>query len=170
MEEKNEGTPSLSATETAAKTGRQAEDNPVDVLSTLKELKENSVDKSKYNKLADDYAKLVRGVASGEVGNYHPLEQSVPKATIKDLRTAVQRHDQSNLEYWSNQLNLRDALIASGHRDPWLQKKKINGQQVTKQDAEEQANTIREIIELSAGSDDMFTAILGQALKNGGSK
>lgn len=143
--------------------------NPdMDVVAMLGKFRNETVPKQVHDKLASDYNKLVRAVASGEVGNYQPTEQTAPIPTMKDLREAVQRHDQTNLEYWSNQLALREALVSSGKRDPWVSRKQINGYQVTQKDAEEQAETIAEIIELSDGDDAMFDALMNQALRNGG--
>ncbi|MBO7735619.1 MAG: hypothetical protein J6S67_23840 [Methanobrevibacter sp.] len=93
------------------------EDNTQDYLEAIKTLKENSVDKDKYDQLRLENKRLLDSIVNGtDIGMNQPQE----KKSIEELREAYLKEDQSNLEYIKNALALREALMEDGEPDPFL--------------------------------------------------
>lgn len=97
--------------------GEQVDMTP-DYLAAIKELKEKSVDRSKYDELMAENKKLLSAVVNGQTVDIEAPEQ---KASIQDLREKVFNNpNQSNLEYITNVLKLRTALMENGESDPFV--------------------------------------------------
>ena len=136
------------------------EDNTSDYIAQIKNLKENSVSKDDYNKLKADNKKLIDALANGSqiedaVG---PKIDAVDK--INELRTKLfsKGSNLNNLEYCDTALQLREALIENGERDPFLP----FGHNVIATDSDIEtanrvANVMRECIDYADGDSDIFT-------------
>ena len=87
-----------------------------DYIEAIQTLKQNSVDRSKYEELRAENKRLLQAVVNGQ-----PAEEQVEEAKpdIKELRKALMK-EQTNLEYVSNALKLREAVIAEGGEDPFV--------------------------------------------------
>ena len=136
------------------------EDNTNDYIDQIKKLKENSVSKDDYNKLKADNKKLIDALASGNQipGVVEPKIDAVDK--INELRSKLfsKRSNLNNLDYCKTAVELRDALIENGERDPFLP----FGHNVLATDsdyesAERVANVMKECIDYADGNDDIFT-------------
>ena len=131
----------------------EVEDN-TDYITAIKELKENSVDKSKYEKLRLENKKLLDSIVNGT-----PVEAKVEdKKSIEELREAYLKEDQSNLEYITNTLKLREAIIAEGKPDPFLP----IGEQIMPTDsdiatAQKVADVLQECVDYADGDSAVFT-------------
>lgn len=138
----------------------EVEDN-TDYITAIKELKENSVDKSKYEKLRLENKKLLDSIVNGT-----PAEVKVEdKKSIEELRAAYLKEDQSNLEYITNTLKLREAIIAEGKPDPFLP----IGEQILPTDedvatANKVAQVLQECIDYAEGDSNVFTNELQRRL------
>lgn len=138
----------------------EVEDN-TDYITAIKELKENSVDKSKYEKLRLENKKLLDSIVNGT-----PVEVKVEdKKSIEELRAAYLKEDQSNLEYITNTLKLREAIIAEGKPDPFLP----IGEQIMPTDndiatAQKVANVLQECVDYADGDSAVFTNELQRRL------
>lgn len=125
-----------------------------DYITAIKELKENSVDRSKYDALKAENKKLLDSIVNGT-----PVEVKVEdKKSIGELREAYLKEDQSNLEYITNALKLREAIIAEGKPDPFLP----IGEQIipTDQDiatAQKVADVLQECVDYAEGDSAIFT-------------
>lgn len=125
-----------------------------DYITAIKELKENSVDRSKYNALKAENKKLLDSIVNGT-----PVEVKVEdKKSIEELREAYLKEDQSNLEYITNTLKLREAIMAEGKPDPFLP----IGEQImpTDQDiatAQKVADVLQECVDYAEGDSAVFT-------------
>ena len=88
-----------------------------DYIETIKALKENTVERSKYEALRADNKRLLDAVVNGQ-----PVENTVkPQVDIQALRNELfNAENQTNLQYVENALKLRTALIESGEQDPFL--------------------------------------------------
>ena len=96
-------------------TGEKVEDMTPDYLAAINELKQNSVNREDYNKLKAENKKLLDSIVNGT-----PVEvQSPQRKSIEELRAAYLKEDQTNIDYISNTLKLREALIAEGKPDPF---------------------------------------------------
>lgn len=134
----------------------QIEDTSVDYISAINELKANSVDRSKYDSLRAENKRLLDSIVNGQTVELSQVQQ--PKKDINELRKAVFKDESTNLQYWTNVLDLRDALIENGERDPFLP----YGQKIlpTNEDIEcanRVANVVRECIEYAEGDTEIFT-------------
>lgn len=106
-------------------TNESALDNPadldtsVDYIQALNELRQNSVDRSKYDELRTENKRLINSIVNGQ-----GIEVETPKqeADIQALRNKLFNTNEplSSLEYVSTALELRKALIEKGETDPFL--------------------------------------------------
>ena len=141
-------------------TGADVVDN-TDYIAAIKELKQNSVDRSKYEALRAENKKLLDSIVNGT-----PVEVKVEdKKSIEELRAAYLKEDQSNLEYITNTLKLREAIIAEGKPDPFLP----IGEQIMPTDediktAEKVANVLQECVDYAEGDSAVFTNELQRRL------
>lgn len=92
------------------------EDTTQDYIDTIKTLKQNSVDRSKYEELRAENKRLLQAVVNGQ-----PAEEQVEvaKPDIQTLRKELTK-EQTNLEYITAALKLREAVIAEGGEDPFV--------------------------------------------------
>lgn len=131
------------------------EDMTPDYLEAIKSLKENSVDRSKYDELRAENKKLLQAVVNGQT-----LEAEVvkPEVNIQELRNKLfNNSEQTNLEYVSNALNLRKALIESGEEDPFVpQGSQYNPTQADYEKAERVATVLQEMVDISEGDPNVF--------------
>lgn len=135
-------------------TGTQVEDMTPDYLAAINELKQNSVNREDYDKLKAENKKLLDSIVNG-------TEVALPKEdkkSIEELRAAYLKEDQSNLEYITNTLKLREALMAEGKPDPFLP----IGEQILPTDedvrtAQKVADVLQECVDYAEGDSNVFT-------------
>lgn len=138
------------------------EDMTPDYLAAIKELKQNSVDRAEYDKLRAENKKLLDSIVNGQSVEV----ESVPeKKSIEELREAYLKEDQTNLEYITNTLNLRKALIEEGKPDPFLP----IGNQILPTDedvaaANKVASILQECVDYAEGDSSVFTNELQRRL------
>ena len=142
-------------------TGTEVEDMTPDYLAAINELKQNSVDRSKYEELRAENKKLLDSIVNGtEVAQ--PVEE---KKSVEELRANYLKEDQSNLEYITNALKLREALMAEGKPDPFLP----IGEQILPTDedvatANKVASVLQECVDYAEGDSNVFTNELQRRL------
>ena len=137
----------------------------IDYIEAIKEMKQNSVDRSAYDKLKSENKQLLDALVNGkeiEITKEEPVD-------IDKLRKDLFNKDahMSNLEYVSTALKLRDALIEKGERDPFLpygDKVSLTAEQCDK--AEQVATVLRECVEFADGDSGIFTAELQRRTKD----
>lgn len=142
-------------------TGNDAVDN-TDYIAAIKELKENSVDRSKYEQLRAENKKLLDSIVNGTEIAQPAVED---KKSTEELRAAYLKEDQSNLEYITNALKLREAIISEGKPDPFLP----IGEQIIPTDedvktAEKVATVLQECVDYAEGDSSVFTNELQRRL------
>ena len=135
-------------------TGNDVVDN-TDYIAAIKELKENSVDRSKYDALKAENRKLLDSIVNGTDVDLPAKEE---KKSVEELRKAYLKEDQSNLEYITNTLKLREAIIAEGKPDPFLP---IGNQIMPTDDdiktANKVAQVLQECVDYAEGDSAVFT-------------
>ena len=137
------------------------EDNTNDYIAQIKNLKENSVSKDDYDKLRLDNKRLIDALANGTQleGKVEPKIDAVEN--INNLRKKLfgkGNNNLSNLEYCKTAVELRDALIEKGERDPFLPFG--HNVVITESDnetAERVATVMRECVDYADGDSDIFT-------------
>lgn len=131
------------------------DDNTQDYLAAIKELKENSVDRSEYDKLKAENKKLINAVVNGQTVDV----ESQPKMREPEvIREELFNHEHNNLDYVKLALELRSTLIAKGEPDPFLP----TGSQIAPtaddvEKAEKVASVYQECIDYADGNSELFT-------------
>ena len=130
----------------------------VDYIAAINELKANSVDREKYNRLKDENQRLLDTLVSGG-----QLEQDkvAPKETAADLRKALYGNGcdgLSNLDYWDKTLKLREMIMEEGNPDPFVP----TGHNVVATDtdraaAQKVAEVVKHCIDVAEGDSLVFT-------------
>ena len=145
------------------------EDNTQDYLAAIKELKENSVNRSEYEKLRAENKKLIDTVVNGLPGQEEPAFTKHSKEQIDDLRNELfnSPRELNNLEYVTKAMELREALIENGEPDPFLPVgKQISPTRDDLEGAEKVAQVYRECIEYAEGDSEVFTNELMRRTKD----
>ena len=136
------------------------EDNTQDYLAAIKELKQNSVDRSEYDKLRAENKKLIDAVVNGQPGQEEPAAVKHSKEQIDELRNDLfnSPKELSNLEYVTKAMELREALMENGEPDPFLPVgKQISPTRDDLEGAEKVAQVYRECIDYAEGDSEVFT-------------
>ena len=135
--------------------GEQVEDMTPDYLTAIKELKQNSVDRSKYDELRAENKRLLEAVVNGQTIQEEDVK---PQVDIQELRHKIFSNDeQSNLEYITNVLELRKALIESGKEDPFVPQGSIyNPTQADYEKANRVAMVLQEMVDTADGNPEVF--------------
>lgn len=131
-------------------------------IQALNELKAKSVDREDYEKLKAENKKLLDSIINGTEIAQQPVEE---KKSVEDLRKAYLKEDQTNLEYITNTLKLREALMAEGKPDPFLP----IGEQILPTDedvakAQQVAQVLQECVDYAEGDSAVFTNELQRRL------
>ena len=136
------------------------EDNTQDYLAAIKELKENSVNRSEYDKLRAENKRLIDTVVNGLPGQEEQVVVKHSKEQIDDLRNELfnSPRELTNLEYVTKAMELREALIENGEPDPFLPVgKQISPTRDDLEGAEKVAQVYKECIEYAEGDSEVFT-------------
>ena len=136
------------------------EDNTQDYLAAIKELKQNSVDRSEYEKLRAENKKLIDAVVNGQSGQEEPVFTKHSKEQIDDLRNELfnSPKELNNLEYITKAMELREALMENGEPDPFLPVgKQISPTRDDLEGAEKVAQVYKECIDYAEGDSEVFT-------------
>lgn len=131
------------------------EDSTPDYLEAIQSLKQNSVDRSEYDKLKAENKRLINAVVNGQPGD---VETNNTMRDPQAIREELFNHEHSNLEYVKLALELRSSLIAKGEQDPFLP----IGAQIapTAEDeakAEKAAQIYQECVDYADGDSKLFT-------------
>ena len=131
------------------------EDMTPDYLATIQQLKQNSVDKAKYDALRLENKKLLDAVVNGQTVE---VQSQVQKEDIQTLRNKVFNNpNQTNLEYITNALNLRNRLLEEGYDDPFVpQGTQISAVQADYDRANKVATVLQEMVDEADGDPNVF--------------
>ena len=136
------------------------EDNTQDYLAAIKELKENSVDRSEYDKLRAENKRLIDAVVNGQPGQEEQVVVKHSKEQIDELRNDLfnSPRELNNLEFITKTMELREALMENGEPDPFLPVgKQISPTRDDIEGAEKVAQVYKECIEYAEGDSEVFT-------------
>ena len=136
------------------------EDNTQDYIKAIKDLKQNSVDRSEYEKLRAENKKLIDAVVNAQPGQEEQVVVKHSKEQIDDLRNDLfnSPRELNNLEFITKTMELREALIENGEPDPFLPVgKQISPTRDDIEGAEKVAQVYKECIEYAEGDSEVFT-------------
>lgn len=127
-------------------------------LDAIAELKKNSVSRAEYDKIRDENTMLLNSIVSGKSLETTSAEEA-NKPTIEELRKKYfNLEGHPNLDCVQTILDVRDATIERGDKDPFLafgQKIAPNEEDINK--ANNVAKVLHECIEYANGDDQLFT-------------
>lgn len=133
------------------------ENQEVDYIQAINDLKANTVDRDKYDKLKEENKKLLNSLVTGNTIDTPKQEAGL---TIDEMRQKLFGGTElTNIDYVKTVLDLRDALIAKGERDPFLPIG--NNVAITNelcQNMEDVARGLREMVDFADGDSGVFTA------------
>lgn len=133
----------------------QVEDMTPDYLAAIKELKQNSVDRSEYEKLKAENKKLLDSIVNGQTVE---VESGPEYREVGTIRDELFNHEHNNLEYIKLALELRNTLIAKGEVDPFLPVgKQISPTREDAEMAEKVAQVYQECVDYADGDSALFT-------------
>ena len=131
------------------------EDSTQDYLAAIQELKQNSVNRSDYDKLKAENKKLIEAVVNGQTIE---VNQGPKYRPVNEIREELFNHEHSNLDYVKLALELRSALIAKGETDPFLPVgSQISPTADDEEKAEKVAQIYQECIDYADGDSKLFT-------------
>ena len=136
------------------------EDNTQDYIKAIKDLKQNSVDRSEYEKLRAENKKLIDAVVNGQPGQEEQVVVKHTKEQIDDLRNDLfnSPRELNNLEFITKAMELREALMENGEPDPFLPVgKQISPTRDDIEGAEKVAQVYKVCIEYAEGDSEVFT-------------
>ena len=136
------------------------EDNTQDYIAAIKELKQNSVDRSEYDRLRAENKRLIDAVVNGQPGQEEQVVVKHSKEQIDDLRNDLfnSPRELNNLEFITKAMELREALMENGEPDPFLPVgKQISPTRDDIEGAEKVAQVYKECIEYAEGDSEVFT-------------
>lgn len=87
-----------------------------DYIDALKELKANSVDKDKYEALKSENKRLLEAIVNGDDIEIEKKEDL--KSAYEYCKNYQENKFSTDLDYWTNIVNLRKATIAEHGNDP----------------------------------------------------
>lgn len=128
-----------------------------DYIAAIQELKQNSVDREKYDQLKAENKKLLNSIVNGQ-----PVElgKQEPSRSVNEIRKELfgGEKDLSNLDFIKDALELRSKLIENGEPDPFLPV----GNQIAPTDAdiaaaEKVAQVLQECVDYAEGDSAVFT-------------
>lgn len=136
----------------------QVEDTTVDYIEAINNLKQNTVDRSKYDQLRAENKRLINSIVNGqsmEVAEPTPKLRSSEEIKKEFL---VEGARLNNLEWVKHSLELREVLMSEGQPDPYLP----FGKDVlpTNEDIEcanRVASVLQECVDYADGDNSVFT-------------
>lgn len=129
-----------------------------DYLAVISDLKANSVDREKYNKLKNENQRLLETLVKG---GQIEADKTTPKESMADLRKALYGNgcgELSNLDYWDKTLKLREMIMEEGKPDPFV----LTGRNIVATDADRAtaqkvAEVVQHCIDVAEGDSSIFT-------------
>ena len=136
------------------------EDNTQDYIEAIQALKQNSVNRSEYEKLRAENKRLIDTVVNGLPGQEEQVVVKHSKEQIDDLRNELfnSPRELNNLEFITKAMELREALMENGEPDPFLPVgKQISPTRDDIEGAEKVAQVYKECIDYAEGDSEVFT-------------
>lgn len=132
-------------------------DNTANYIEAIKEMKANSVSKEAYVKLQQENKQLLNSLVNGQ-GIEIEKEEPVDIDGLRQKLFSTKKHDMTNLEYVSNALKLREALMGKGEMDPFVPSgKKIHPTDDDFKKADKVATVLQECVDYADGDAMVFT-------------
>lgn len=126
-----------------------------DYVEAIKSLKQNSVSKADYDALRLENKKLLQAVVNGQTIEVEPEEPEVDLAQLR--KNVFDNPNQTNLEYVTNVLKLRDAVLEKEGYDVFVpQSSQYSPTQDDIARAQRVAEQLKEMVDISDGNPNVF--------------
>lgn len=126
-----------------------------DYVEAIKNLKQNSVSKADYDALRLENKKLLQAVVNGQNIEVEPEEPEVDLAQLR--KNVFDNPDQTNLEYVTNVLKLRDAVLEKEGYDVFVpQSSQYSPTQDDIARANKVAEQFQEMVDIADGNPNVF--------------
>lgn len=142
------------------------ENNEQDYIDVIKELKENTVSRDQYMKLKEENKKLIKNLIEG---SGEASAATAAKVDVDELRRELFKPNASmtNLAYIDKALQLREALIEQGEKDPFLP----YGSRISPTDADissanKVASVLQDCVDYANGNASVFNSELMRVLED----
>ena len=142
----------------------EVEDTTVDYIAAINELKQNTVDKAKYEQSEAERKRLLNMVVNGQTVD---VPEEPKHREINVIRNELFNKEHNNLDYIKLSLELRNALIAEGQPDPFLPYgRQISPTREDEEIAEKVAQVYQECVDFAEGDSELFTNELMRRTKD----
>lgn len=131
-----------------------------DYIDAIAKLKASSVDRSEYEAVRAENKKLLDSLVNGSKVEVETEPKGPTYRDPQEIRKELFDVDNplTNLEYVTKAVELRDALLAKGEKDPFLPYgHNISPTEEDERAAENAANVFKHCIEYADGDDEVFT-------------
>ena len=126
-----------------------------DYVEAIKNLKQNSVSKADYDALRLENKKLLQAVVNGQTSEVEPQEPEVDLAQLR--KNVFDNPNQTNLEYITNVLKLRDAVLEKEGYDVFVpQSSQYSPTQDDIARANKVAEQFKEMVDIADGNPNVF--------------
>ena len=147
------------------------QDENVDYIEAIKELKSNTVPKDQYQRLREENKKLLNAVLNGQEVQGTPKTESVEnlQQELKDLKkdlSQAQEEGMSNLEYVSKSLKYRNTAIKLGLQDPFVPNSPLGPDDNDFKTAQKVADRLQEIVDQSNGNPSVFRNLFEELVRD----
>lgn len=140
------------------------DDPQEDYLEAIKNLKQNTVDKAKYEQSEAERKRLLNMVVNGQTVD---VPEEPKHREINVIRNEFFNKEHNNLDYIKLSLELRNALIAEGQPDPFLPYgRQISPTREDEEIAEKVAQVYQECVDFAEGDSELFTNELMRRTKD----
>lgn len=140
------------------------DDPQQDYLEAIKNLKQNTVDKAKYEQSEAERKRLLNMVVNGQTVD---VPEEPKHREINVIRNELFNKEHNNLDYIKLSLELRNALIAEGQPDPFLPYgRQISPTREDEEIAEKVAQVYQECVDFAEGDSELFTNELMRRTKD----
>lgn len=140
------------------------DDPQEDYLEAIKNLKQNTVDKAKYEQSEAERKRLLNMVVNGQTLD---VPEEPKHREINVIRNELFNKEHNNLDYIKLSLELRNALIAEGQPDPFLPYgRQISPTREDEEIAEKVAQVYQECVDFAEGDSELFTNELMRRTKD----
>ena len=127
-----------------------------DYIEAIQSLKQNSVDKSKYDALRLENKRLLQAVVNGQTVEV-PKEEKVDIQELRNKLANSSEEGMTNLDYITTALKLREAVIKEGGTDPFVPiGSKYSPTQIDYERANRVATILQEMVDDSNGDPNVF--------------
>ncbi len=140
-------------------------------IDAIKEIKQNSVSKEKYDALVAENKKLVDALVNGEEIETEQEEELKPR--LDYYKAYKENKFNTDLDYWTNFLNLREATIKEYGKDPCVtgnyglspEGERVEPAYGEAETIDQQLGVIKDMIAEADGDPTVFSTLMQAAMK-----